>query len=488
MEEVIAMLKTTRPTFYRWLRAGRLKGTKIGRQWRFRREDVERFLKGQEPQIDLAADITPLLDTLRKRLKEDGVGEEEPHESELVRAVKLMIHLAAQMRASDLHIEPQPEGVAILRYRLDGVLQPIAELDMRLLPAIVKQWKTLAACNVHETLRPQEGRILMKTSSAGRDFDVRVTFLPAVLGESLSAHLLDPRSARIRLDQMDYAEADKKRIERWLGSPWGTVVFTGPASCGKTSALYACLNQIVNGPSKPKVMTVEDPVEYLLPGTTQVPIRAESDMTFGSALRAVLRSDPDVIMVGEIRDLETLTLSLQAALTGHLVLINLHTSEAATTLQRMIDVGVNSFTVADATRLIIAQRLVRLLCPKCSVARKPTEPFITLAQKLARLGGLPWEALPGDFREPVGCKDCNMTGFRGRTVIAETLEVTPRVAAALTRGAASADLRAIAVSEGMVTLACDGIRRAAQGKTSLAEVMKTVSAIYNVEAGVGGSS
>jgi excisionase family DNA binding protein len=483
MEEVIAMLRTTRPTFYRWLRAGKLKGTKIGRQWRFRREDVERFLKGQEPQIDLAADITPFLDTLRNRLKRDEVGEDDPHESELVRAVKLMIHLAAQMRASDIHVEPQLKGVAALRYRLDGMLQPIAELDIRLLPAIVKQWKTMSACNVHETSRPQEGRILMKSSAAGEELDVRVTFLPAVLGEALSAHLLDPRTARTSLDQMDYAEADRKRLHRWLGSPWGTVVFTGPAGCGKTSALYACLNQIATGPSRPKVMTVEDPVEYLLPGTTQVPVRAESGMTFGSALRAVLRSDADVIMVGEIRDLETLTLSLQAALTGHRVLISLHTSEAVTALQRMIDVGAGSFMVADATRLIIAQRLVRLLCPKCSVARKPAEPFITAAQKLARLGGLPWEALPGDFREPVGCQACNLTGFQGRTVIAEALEVTPRLAAALTRGAAAADLRAIAVSEGMTTLASDGIRRAAQGRTSLAEVMKTVSAIYSVEPG-----
>jgi len=475
------MLRTTRPTFYRWLRAGKLKGTKIGRQWRFRREDVERFLKGQEPQIDLVADITPLLDTLRKRLKGNGVGEEESHESELVRAVKLIIRLAAQMRATDLHIEPQPKGVATLRYRLDGVLQPIAELDMRLLPAIVKQWKTLAACNVHETSRPQEGRIRMKSSTAGEELDVRVTFLPAVLGEALSAVLLDPRAARISLEQMDYAEADKKRIQHWLGSPWGTVVFTGPTGCGKTSALYACLNQITAGPVRPKVMTVEDPVEYLLPGTTQVPIRAESGMNFGSVLRAVLRSNPDVIMVGEIRDLETLTLSLQAALTGHRVLISLHTSEAVTALQRMIDAGANPFTVADATRLIIAQRLVRLLCSKCSVARKPAEPFLTLAQKLARLGGLPWDALPKDFREPVGCKECNLIGFQGRTVTAETLEVTPRVAAALTRGATIMDLRAIAVSEGMTTLACDGIRRAAQGRTSLAEVMKTVSTIYSAE-------
>ena len=483
MEGAIAILKTTRPTFYRWLRAGRLKGTKIGRQWRFRRHDIERFLSGQEPEIDLAADITPLRDTLRKGLKGNGIGEQDAHESELAQSVKLMIHLAAEMGASDIHLEPQPGSVAVLRYRLDGVLQPIAELDMRLLPAVVKQWKSLAGCNVNENSRPQEGRILIRFPAFNDELDLRVTFLPVLPGEALSAHLLEPRTARSTIDQMGYAEADTKRLHKWLGSPWGTIVFTGPAGCGKTSALYSCLNETASGSFGPKVMTVEDPVEYLLPGTTQVPVRAELGMTFGSALRAVLRSDADVIMVGEIPDLETLSLSLQAALTGHLVLISLHAGEAAAALHRMVDVGVNLFTVAESTRLIVAQRLVRLLCPRCSVAQKPAEPVITLAKKLALIGGLAWEALPGEFREPAGCKDCNMTGFKGRTVIAEALEVTPRVAAALTRGAGAADLRAIAVSEGMTTMASDGIRRAAQGSTSLAEVMKTVSAIYNTEMG-----
>ena len=480
MEGAIAMLKTTRPTFYRWLRAGRLKGTKAGRQWRFRREDIERFLKGQEPEVDLPTDITPLLEALRSRLTGYGVAEKEQPGNGVARAVRLMIWLAVRMRASDLHLEPQPNGVAALRFRLDGVLQPVAELDLRLLPAIIRLWKTLAACNVYETVRPQEGRILMKSSTSD-ELDLRVIFLPALAGEAMSAHLLDPKNARMSVEQMDYSPSDKIKLRHWLGSPWGMIVFTGPTCCGKTSALYACLNQIAVGSIRPKVMTVEDPVEYFLPGTTQVPVRSEAGMTFSSTLRAVLRSGPDVIMVGEIRDLETLSLSLQAASTGHLVLISLHTSEAATALRRMIDVGANSFTVTDATRLIVAQRLVRLLCPKCSVARQPAEPFVTLARKLARLGGLPWDVLPGNFREPVGCKECNMTGFQGRTVIAEAMEVTPRLTTALTSNATIADLRAIAVSEGMTTLAVDGIRRAAAGKTSLAEVMKTVSCVYAAE-------
>lgn len=482
MPGVIALLKTTRPTFYRWLRAGRLKGTKVGRQWRFRRADIDRFSHGQEPQIDLAADINPLLETLRQQLPDPG-GVAEPNETKLAQAVRLMIQLAAHRRATDLHLEPQPTGVVQLRHRLDGVLQPVATFDLRLLPAIIKQWKTWAACNVQETARPQEGRILLKALPAGGELDVRVTFLPALLGESLSAILLDPRAARLGLERMDYASADRQRLQHWLGSPVGTVIFTGPASCGKTSALYACLNHLASGPAHPKVITVEDPVEYLLPGTTQVPVRSETGLTFAGVVRAALRSNPDVIMVGEIRDLETLTLALQAALTGHSVLFSLHTSEAVTALQRMIAVGVNPFTITDATRLIVAQRLVRLLCPLCSVARQPAEPFLTVGRKLARIGGLPWETLPENFREAVGCPACHGIGYHDRSVIAETLVMTPRLAAALNCGATTADLRAIAVSEGMTTLACDGLQRAARGLVSLAEVVKTVSSIHSAELG-----
>ena len=482
MDEAIAMLKTTRPTFYRWVRAGKLKGSKVGRQWRFHRKDIERFLQGEEPQIDLAADITPLLDTLRERLKEQGVAEPESAEGELALAVHCMIQLAARMRATDLHLEPQPGGKASLRFRLDGVLHPVASLDIRLLAPVIQQWKKLAACNVRETARPQEGRILTRPS-AGEELELRVTFLPALLGEALSARLLDPATARLSLERMDYSEADKRKLEHWLGAPWGAIIVTGPAGCGKTSALYACLNRLAAGSAGLKVMTVEDPVEYLLAGTTQVPVRSEAGMTFGGTLRAVQKSDPDVIMVGEIRDLETLTLALQAASTGHRVLLTLHTSEAATALLRMSNVGVNAFLIADSTRLIVAQRLVRLLCPKCSAPRKPDEALIELARKITRLGGATWEGLPGDYREPVGCKECGMTGFKGRTVIAEALEVTPRISSALTRGATAADLRAIAVSEGMTTLAVDGIRRAAEGKLSLAEVLGTVSAIYAADLG-----
>ncbi|HUC86128.1 MAG TPA: GspE/PulE family protein, partial [Candidatus Acidoferrales bacterium] len=443
--------------------------------------DVERFLKGQGPQIDLLADITPFLNALRDRLREQGVGKEAPTENKVAQAVQLMIHLAVKMHASELHLEPQSHQLVSLRYRLDGVLKPIVDLDLRLLPAIIQQWKTLAACNVRETARPQEGRIVVDIAAGGGKTDLRVMFLPTLLGEALSAFLLDPGAARLTLEQLNYSAPVMKRLFRWLDSPSGLVVFTGPAGCGKTSALYACMNHIAAGPVRPRILTVEAEMEYQLPGTTQVLVRPEAGMSFESVLRAGLRSNPDVIMVGEIRDLETLTLSLQAALTGHRVLISLHTSEAATALQRMIDVGASPFTVSDATKLIVAQRLVRSLCPKCSVAGKPAEASSDPAQKLVHLAGLSWDNLAHGFREPVGCKECHLTGYHGRIVIAEAMEVTPRIAAAMARGTVIADWRAIAVSEGMSTLAAEGLRLAAEGKTSLSEVMRMAGAIYGAE-------
>ena len=479
MEQAIAVLKTTRPTFYRWLRAGKLKGSKIGRQWRFQREDIDRFLKGQEPQIDLPADITPLLQALHQRLQELGVQEQEPQENEVARAVRAIIQLAAKMRASDLHIEPQPDGKATLRYRLNGALQSIVEIDLRLLPAIIQHWKTLAACNVRETARPQEGRIRAEVAGVGR-LELRVMLLPTALGESLSAVLLDPAVARLDLQQLGYSQGVLERLNRRLNH-WGTIVFTGPSGCGKTSALYACLHKIAASPDKTKIITVEYEPEYLLAGTTQVPVRTELGMNMGSVLRSVLRSGPDVIMVGEIPDAETLALALQAGMTGHRVLISLHTSEAATALQRMMDAGANSMTMTDSTKLIIGQRLVRTLCPKCMISAAPSGTCLNQTRTLARLSGLAWDDLPTGFREPAGCKECNHTGFVGRTVIAEALEMTPRIATAVARGASGADLRAIAVSEGMVALAADGLRCAAEGKTSLAEIIRTVGPIYGAE-------
>ena len=479
MNQAIEMLKTSRPTFYRWLRSGKIKGMKLGRQWRFYREDIERFLEGREPRIDLPADLTPLIKDLRQRVERLGAHDVSPDDADdVTRAVSLMIRLGVAMRASDLHIEPHmkddTEGaVAVLRYRVDGVLHRAAEIDMRLLPAIDERFKAMAACDVHEKARPQDGRILIKLRDTGKRIDLRVSFLFAALGPSLTVRILDPDVMRpLTLDRMGYSPRDRDRLVEALGAPWGLVLVTGPTGCGKTTTLYACLNRLAT-PDR-KVMSVEDPVEFLLPGMVQMQLRPNAGVTFPVAVRSMLRSAPNVIMIGELRDRETAQMALVASLTGHLVLTTLHASDAALALVRLVEMGCDPFLVADATRLIIAQRLVRLLCRECSAGQPPPASRLEVAAQSARDGGLDWPSLPKAFRGPVGCAKCHQTGFRGRDVIAEAMEVTPEIGEALRRGAATDELRALAVRQGMTTMAADGIRRAAEGATSLDEVLRVL--------------
>jgi type IV pilus assembly protein PilB len=473
MDEAIAMLKTTRQTFYRWVRSGRLRGTKLGRQWRFTRGDVDRFLKGQEPQIALPANIDPLIGELKSQLKQLRVHSETPaDQGKTAQTVTLMIRLAMGMNASDIHIEPQ-EGGVLLRLRIDGALHLVTRFDSRLLPAIAERWKTMAAMDTREKSLPQDGRIIV--SEAGKNIDLRVCCVPAYLGESIVARLLCAANVRLDLDHLPYAPHDRQRLDRWLAAPWGIVLITGPTGCGKTTALYSCLLKLDG--ARTKIVSVEDPVEYVLPGVTQIRINAKAGLTFERALRSVFRTDPDVIMVGEIRNLETMELCIQAALTGHLVMTTLHTDEAASALGRMIDMGCEPFMAADAVKLIVAQRLVRQLCPDCSVESAPPPEQLARAEKLARAGGIGWDALPGKYRQAIGCGSCGKLGYRGRTLIAETLEMTPEIASALRRKATTEEIRTIAVGQGMTTMAADGIRRAAQGQVSLAEVLSTVGSI-----------
>ena len=483
MAEAIKLLKTTRPTFYRWLRSGKIKGMKLGRQWRFYREDIERFLKGEEPRVDLPADITPLIEALRKQVEAFGARDLSPEDaSDVERAVSLMIVLGAGMRASDIHISAHlaagsAESAAMVRCRVDGVLHRVASFDIRLLPAVVEQWKRMAAVDVHEKVLPQDGRVLIKPSQAigtrGDDLlDLRVNFLPAVLGESVTARILDRSTVALKLERIDYAPKDREKLLRAIHSPWGVVLLTGPTGSGKTTVLYACINEL--DAEKLKIVTVEDPVEYFLEGAVQVSLREKEGMTFQRAVRAMLRSDPDVLLVGEVRNRETLYAVVQSALTGHLVMTTLHANDAAGGLVRMVDIGVDPFVVAEATSLVMSQRLVRLLCRHCSVEDKPDAHRLDLAAELARKGGLEWHSLEPTWRKAVGCEKCGHTGYRGRTVIAEMLEVTPEIGKALRAGASLDELRRIAVSQGMTTMATDGIRRAARGETTLDEVMRVV--------------
>lgn len=475
VDQALALLKTARPTFYRWLRMGRVKGLKVGRQWRFYRADLERFIKGQEPRVELPSDIAPLLQSLRSRLRSAGASDDLPDTDErTAQAARLMIRLGLALRASTLHLEAVHQGegrsLAALRYRVDGVLHEGASCDARLLPALVEQFKRMAACDSGEKRLPQDGRILC--TEVGKSADLRLCFLPGVIGETLTARLLVSGSGEdFSLDALGYPPADKARLLRHLSALGGLILLTGPTGTGKTTTLYACLRQLV----KPeiKAISIENPVEYILGGVTQVQINPNAGLTHARALRAALRSDTNVICLTEICDRETTLVVIQAALTGHLVLTTLHTDSAAAALVRMVNIGADPFLVTDATRLIASQRLVRVLCPKCKRHVNLGASQHLLARDLARQSGTSWEDLPHrDFCVPVGCPHCSQTGYRGRIAIVETLEVTQEIAAALRRGAPVAELRAIAMRQGMTPLLADGLRRAAAGQTSFDEVLR----------------
>ena len=472
MDQAIKLLRTSRPTFYRWLREGKIKGRKLGRQWRFYREDIQRFLAGEEPRIELRADISPLMESLMAALAELDVKPEGLREDDVVRVVGLMIWVAQARGASDIHIEPHmsTEAVARVRIRVDGVMHLVAEFDIRLLAAVVERWKIMANVDVHEKARPQDGRIVVEIR--GESLDLRVNFMPGAIGEAVTARILSRDQVALDLDRIDYVQRDRDLLDRCLQDPLGTIVVTGPTGCGKTTVLYSCLARVAG--EHVKTVSIEDPVEYFMPWTHQAHLNHAAGIEFPYMMRAALRSDPDVILVGEIRNFETLQMIHQAALTGHLILTTLHAEEAAGALVRMVEMGSDPFVVADSTKLIISQRLVRKLCTECSREAMPRQDLLDLAADFARRGGLGWSGAGRGFREAVGCPKCGGLGYRGRTVIAEALEATPEIGVALRRGAGIDELRSIAVGQGMTTMAADGVRRAAAGETSIEEVIRVL--------------
>jgi general secretion pathway protein E len=376
-------------------------------------------------------------------------------EAPVIRLVNMLINRAVEQRSSDIHIEPFENELKV-RYRIDGVLHDVETPQRRLTAAIVSRIKIMAKLNIAERRLPQDGRIKLRLM--GREIDLRVSTLPTLYGESVVLRILDRSSIVVNLDSLGFAEDTLEGFSRLITKPYGMVLVTGPTGSGKTTTLYGALDKI-NSPDK-KIITIEDPVEYQLFGVNQIHVKPAIGLTFANGLRSIVRQDPDVIMVGEIRDAETAEIAIQAALTGHLVFSTLHTNDAAGAVSRLLEMGVEDYLLASSLLGVLAQRLVRRVCDKC---RRP----ITLAAGVAHeVGG------SGGAFEGAGCEDCSRTGYRGRAGIYELLVMSDAVRQLILKRSSADVIRDAAVAEGMRTLREDGWRQVRNGLTTVAEVVR----------------
>lgn len=380
----------------------------------------------------------------------------------VVRMVNSILAQAVQGRASDIHIEPQEKDIRV-RFRMDGQLYEVLNLPKKSSGAVVSRIKIMAGMDIAEKRIPQDGRVRMNFE--GRTVDFRISTLPAVFGEKVVLRVLDRANALTLVDQLSLSAKNKEYLLSLSHRPHGMVLVTGPTGSGKTTTLYSLLGEI-NSIDK-NIVTLEDPVEYSLPGINQVQVNPKTGLTFATGLRSILRQDPDVIMVGEIRDQETAQLAVQAALTGHLVFSTLHTNSAAGAVARLTDMNIENFLLASSLAGVIAQRLVRRLCPNCRRSYR-------LSQEMADKLDIP-ERRGEEFYRAVGCNMCRQLGYQGRIAVHEVITLGPRLRDCINRGDTSEDvIERTAVGEGMVTIKKDGVNKALEGLTTLEEVMKAV--------------
>jgi type IV pilus assembly protein PilB len=393
---------------------------------------------------------------------EEETGAKVVDDAHIIRLVNSMILDAHRLKASDIHLEPMEKRLR-LRYRIDGVLQVMPDQQKKLQGAIVSRLKIMSNLSIAEKRLPQDGRIQMRSSDGKTAIDLRVSTIPTNHGESIVMRILDKTSLQLGLTELGYLSDDQATMERVMAFADGIFLVTGPTGSGKSTTLYACLN-IINKPDR-KIITVEDPVEYQLAGINQVPVNADIGMTFPAALRAMLRQAPNIIMVGEIRDLETAAIAINASLTGHLVFSTLHTNDAPSAVTRLIDIGVKKFLVASSIRAIMAQRLVRRICKECNGPYEPTE------KELESLNITPDQIAEANFRKGYGCDRCRGTGYKGRMGIFEICVLDDEIRNMINEGMGVSAIRQRARDLGMRTLREDGIRKVLNGMTTPEEVI-----------------
>ena len=409
------------------------------------------------------------VDQIIKDMKMDFVDEKEDgkqveaaavvDEAPVIKFVNVLIIKAVNERASDIHIEAGEKMVRV-RYRIDGMLHETSSAPINLFPAIVTRIKVMSKMDIAESRIPQDGRLQLRFE--GRQIDVRVSTYPAIYGEAVVMRLLDKSSILLSLEDLGFTEHNFKIYTEVIERPYGIVLVTGPTGSGKTTTLYATLNRI-NTPEK-NIMTIEDPVEYELPGIRQAKVNMKAGLDFPTALRSMLRQDPDVILVGEIRDQETARIAIQAALTGHLVFSTIHTNDAAGTLTRLTNMGVEPFLSASSLAAAIAQRLVRRICPRC---KEPYSPPDDLLKRLSLDPGQKYEFFKGK-----GCKYCLKTGYKGRASIYEILLMNKEIQDLVLNQASTLDIKTAAIKAGMKTLREDGMVKVKEGKTTVEEVLR----------------
>jgi len=385
-------------------------------------------------------------------------------EAPVIKLVNNILFQSVKMGASDIHIEPFEKDVRV-RYRVDGIMHDVMSPPKRIQDALTSRIKIMSHLNIAEKRIPQDGRIAIKV--ADKPFDIRVSLLPVSYGERIVMRLLDKSRTSASIDQMGLSQRDFNILERNIARPNGILYVTGPTGSGKTTTLYSILTEI-NRPDV-NIITVEDPVEYQMKGIGQVQVREKVGLTFATALRSILRQDPDVIMIGETRDAETAQIAIQAALTGHLVLSTLHTNNAPASITRLIDMGVEPFLIASSVVMVMAQRLVRRLCPLCKKKYTPD------TELLARIGLDVKRAKKIEFYQAIGCEKCGSTGYKGRLAIFEIMEMTPKITRLTMQQVDTGQLRVQAQKDGMSLLIEDGIRKIEEGITSIEEVLSVAT-------------